>query len=293
MVSQPGIDSAHLPGHEPLTEVKVCRVWCVGRIHLVEFHELAWFPAVWRDLLTDFLSFYATSFKPYANVASLLAEALEESGSARIVDLCSGAGRPLMSLVPALRRLGLSDLQVTLTDKYPTLEARKSVEEIGGVVTYLETPIDAVDLPSNLKGFRTLFTSFHHFRPDAARAVLANAVSKDEGVGIFEYTERNVLIWTLPTLLIPVFVWLCMPLIRPFRWRRLVWTYLIPVVPMIAMWDGLVSNLRTYSVGELRDLVRQSGGRGYEWKIGRVRSFGMSRITYAIGTPRPVVSSCA
>ena len=254
---------------------------------------MAWFPAVWRDLLTDFLSFYASAFKPYAGVAPLLADALKEAGAARIVDLCSGAGRPLLSLVPALRPLGLRNLQVTLTDKYPNLEARKSVEEIGGVVTYLETPIDATDVPSNLKGFRTLFTSFHHFRPDAARAVLADAVSKDEGIGIFEYTERNVLIWTLPTLLIPVFVWLCTPFMRPFRWRRLVWTYLIPVVPMIAMWDGLVSNLRTYSVGELHDLVEQVADDRYEWKIGRARSIGLSRVTYAIGTPRPVVSSSA
>jgi len=284
-------------GHASLTEVKVwamrVRVWCMGRVHLFEFHEMPWFPAVWRDLLTDFLSFYATSFKPYANVASLLAEALEESGSTRIVDLCSGAGRPLLLLVPALRRLGLSDLQVTLTDKYPNLEALKIVGETCGGVTYLDSPIDAADVPESLKGFRTLFTSFHHFRPAAARAILTNAVDNDEGVGIFEYTERNWLVWTLPTLSIPLLVWLCTPFIRPFRWRRILWTYLVPIVPLIAMWDGFVSNLRTYSVGELRDLVEQVDQPCYVWKIGRVRSFGMSRITYAIGTPRPVVSSSA
>jgi hypothetical protein len=72
-----------------------------------------------------------------------------------------------------------------------------------------------------------------------------------------------------------------------------VWTYLIPVVPMIAMWDGLVSNLRTYSVGELNDLVEQVADDRYEWKIGRARSIGLSRVTYAIGTPRPVISSSA
>jgi hypothetical protein len=257
----------------------------VGRIHLVELHELAWFPAVWRDLLTDFLSFHASVFKPYACVAPLLAGTLKGAGATRIVDLCSGAGRPLLSLIPALSRLGFSDLHVTLTDKYPNLEARKSIGETG-VVTYLKTPIDATNVPSDLKGFRTLFTSFHHFRPAAASTVLADAVSKNEGIGIFEYTERNWLIWTLPTLLIPLFVWLCTPFIRPVRWRRLVWTYLIPVVPIIAMWDGFVSNLRTYSVAELRDLVRQSGGHGYEWKIGRTRSIGLSRVTYAIGWPR-------
>jgi hypothetical protein len=218
-------------------------------------------------------------------VAPLLAGTLKGAGATRIVDLCSGAGRPLLSLIPALSRLGFSDLHVTLTDKYPNLEAQRNIGETG-VVTYLKTSIDATDVPSNLKGFRTLFTSFHHFRPDAAHAVLADAVSKDEGIGIFEYTERNWLIWALPTLLIPLFVWLCTPFIRPVRWRRLVWTYLIPVVPIIAMWDGFVSNLRTYSVAELRDLVRQTGGQRYEWKIGRARSIGLSRVTYAIGWPR-------
>jgi len=152
------------------------------------------------------------------------------------------------------------------------LEAREKVGETGVVVTYLETPVDAVDVPSDLKGFRTLFTSFHHFRPDAAREVLADAVSKDEGVGIFEYTERNWPIWTLPILLIPAFIWLCTPFIRPFRWR--------------AMWDGFVSNLRTYSVDEIRDLIRQLDDQGYEWKVGRAPSIGMSRVTYAIGSPQ-------
>ena len=316
------------------------------RFHLFEFHELPWFPAVWRDLLTDYLSFYASAFKPYAGVAPLLADALKEAGDSRIVDLCSGAGRPLLSLVPSLRRFGVRDLHVTLTDKYPNqacvshnvaaadrdmpqsaafspigvldvlssttphpsgrkrnisrhlaglatrrgekcrLEARENVGETGVVVTYLETPVDAVDVPSDLKGFRTLFTSFHHFRPDAARKILADAVRKGEGVGIFEYTERNWLIWTMPILLIPAFIWLSTPFIRPFRWRRFLWTYLIPVVPIIAMWDGFVSNLRTYSIDEIRDLVRQLDDQGYEWKVGRAPAIGMSRVTYAIGSPQ-------
>ena len=263
------------------------RVWRVGRVHLFEFHELAWFPAVWRDLLTDYLSFFASVFRPYECAAPLLAEALGWDGTAKIVDLCSGAGRPLLSLLPALRDLGLRDLEVTLTDKYPNLDAFESAGAIGANVTYLTTPTDAGDVPTSLKGFRTLFTSFHHFRPVEARAILTSAVDNNEGVGIFEYTERNWLIWGLPTILIPLFIWLCTPFMRPFRWRRLFWTYLIPVVPVVAMWDGFVSNLRTYSVGELRDLVAEVGCSRYQWKIGRARSIGLSRVTYAIGTPRP------
>ena len=265
----------------------------MGRVHLFELHELAWFPAVWRDLLTDFLSFYAAVFRPYACVAPLLAEALERDGTARIVDLCSGAGRPVLALVPELRRFGLRDLRVTLTDKYPNLEAVEDLGETGADVTYLGSPVDATDVPTGLKGFRTLFTSFHHFRPEAARAVLFNAVENGDGIGIFEYTERNWLIWTLPTLLIPLFVWLCTPFIRPFRWRRLVWTYFVPVVPVVALWDGFVSNIRTYSVGELEDLVDEVDNSRYEWKIGTARSIGVSRVTYAIGSPPTLLSSSA
>ncbi|MBD3870619.1 MAG: hypothetical protein IFJ97_04595 [Acidobacteria bacterium] len=260
----------------------------MGRVHLVELHEQPWFPAVWRDLLTDYLSFYATVFRPYACVGPLLAEALEREGTARIVDLCSGAGRPLLSLVPALQDSGICDLEVVLTDRFPNLGALESIGGTGAKVTYLTTPIDAADVPMSLKGFRTLFTSFHHFRPESARAILANAVDNGEGVGIFEYTERNWLIWGLPTLLIPLFVWLCTPFMRPFRWRRLLWTYLVPIVPVVAVWDGFVSNLRTYSVEELHDLVEQMADDRYEWQIGQARSIGVSRVTYAIGVPWPL-----
>jgi hypothetical protein len=258
----------------------------VGRVHLFEFHELEWFPATWRDLLTDFLSFYAGAFKPYVPVAPLLADALESTGTQRIVDLCSGAGRPVLSLRPALERRGLSDLEVILTDKFPNLESwRVAAEENLDAVKFVRMPVDAADVPGHLKGFRTLFTSFHHFCPDEAREILADAVTKNEGIGVFEYTERNWLVWTLPTLLIPLVVWLCTPFIRPFRWDRLVWTYLVPVVPLVALWDGFVSNLRTYSVAELWRLLDRLEGSCYTWRVGTVRSLGLSRITYVVGVP--------
>jgi hypothetical protein len=241
----------------------------------------------------DYLSFFAAAFRPYGCVAPLLAEVLKREETARLVDLCSGAGRPLLALVPVLQNLGVPDLEVTLTDKYPNLAAFESAGRTCAKVTYAESSIDAADVPVSLNGFRTLFTSFHHFRPDLARAILTNAADNGEGVGIFEYTERNWLIWGLPTLLIPLFVWLCTPFIRPFRWRRLVWTYLVPVVPIVALWDGFVSNLRTYSVGELSDLVENLADHRCEWKIGRVRSIGWSRVTYAIGSPRSFFSSNA
>jgi hypothetical protein len=258
----------------------------VGRAHLFEFHDLPWFPTVWRGLLTDFLSFFAWVFKPYAGVAPVLADALLGVGADRIVDLCSGAGKPVLSVVPALRESGVSGLEIVLTDKYPQVAAWAALgNQAGFKVSFESSPVDALDVPERLMGFRTLFTSFHHFAPSEARKILEDAAAKNQGIGIFEYTERTWWLWSLPVALIPLVVWVVTPFIRPFSWRRLLWTYLLPVVPAVALWDGFVSCLRSYSLDELRGLIEGVGNAHYRWKIGRVPSRGLSRVTYAIGLP--------
>jgi hypothetical protein len=261
-------------------------VQAVPRLHLFEFHEVAWFPVGLRDLVTDFLSFFFATFGPYRCVAPLLAEALEGSDSERIVDLCSGAGQPVLSVLPSLDELGCAPTMITLTDKFPNIAAFRSAVDAGkGRVDCIEEPVDATAVPVDLRGFRTLFTSFHHFRPAEARGVLADARQSSEGIGVFEFTERNLLLWTIPVLLIPLLVWLCTPFMRPLTGCRLLWTYLLPVVPLVAMWDGFVSNLRTYSVSELDRLTADLGGNGYRWLTGRIRSLGLSRVTYVVGWP--------
>jgi hypothetical protein len=193
----------------------------------------------------------------------------------------------VLSVLPLLKERGTALDAVILTDKFPNYSALRAAVEAGsGVVTYETDPVDATDVPQHLTGFRTLFTSFHHFRPAEAREILADAQHKGEGIGVFEFTERTWWLWTLPVLLIPAFVWLCTPFIRPFTWRRLVWTYVLPAVPLLAFWDGAVSNLRTYSPRELHDLVEPLDDGSYRWEIGRLPSIGLSRVTYLVGWPK-------
>ncbi len=247
------------------------------------------FPALWRDLVTDFLSFFFRVFKPYACVAPLLAEGLDHAATDRIVDLCSGAGAPVLSLLDGD---AVAPSSVTLTDLYPNVTAfRTAVASGGGVVACVETPVDAAHVPFDLEGFRTLFTAFHHFDPSQAGQVLADAQRKGEGIAVFEFTERNPWLWTIPVLLIPLMVAICTPFIRPLSWRRLLWTYVVPVVPVVAMWDGLVSNLRTYSPVELRGIADTIQGSGYRWRAGRIPSIGLSRVTYLVGWPEYVSPS--
>src|SRR5712692_11768404 len=74
----------------------------------------------------------------------------------------------------------------------------------------------------------------------------------------------------LPVVFTPLFVALATPFIRPFRWGRLFWTYVVPLVPLTCLWDGLVSQLRAYTVGELDRLTQDLAHDSYQWRTGQV-----------------------
>jgi hypothetical protein len=257
------------------------------RAQLFEFHDLEWFPISARDALTDFMSWFATSFRVFRPIVPVLRDAVRCAGTDRIVDLCSGGGGPSLAVCGEMSKAGEHALPITLTDKFPNIEGfRRAAAASEGALTCVERPVDATAVPEELHGFRTLYTSFHHFAPPAARAILRDAVQKREGIGIFEYTERNFWIWGLPLLLTPLFVMLMMPFVRPFKVSHLLWTYLVPLAPMTGAWDGVVSCLRTYSPAELLALAGEVDGGEYKWRSGRVRAFGACRVTYLVGWPR-------
>jgi hypothetical protein len=257
------------------------------RFHLFEIHDQEWCPRAIRDAETDYLQFVIAKMKGYAPVVPVLAAALQRTATRQVLDLCSGAGGPWFWLQPVLARRGL-DVSVCLTDKYPNpgaLGASRDLSLAYQAFHYHPEPVDVTGVPDELPGFRTLFSAFHHFRPEQARAILGDTVRKHQGIAVFEGTYRSALAMFL-MLLVPLMVLLVTPFIRPFRWSRLFWTYLVPVVPLVSLFDGLVSCLRTYSVQELRELTKDLGANNYHWDFGELKGTGGPiPITYLIGVP--------
>lgn len=261
------------------------------RFHLVEIEDQPWCPRPVRDAMTAYLEFAIRLGNVYAPVVPRLREALRRTGARRIVDLCSGGGGPWPRLVQDLDRDG-PRTEVLLTDLYPNLDAlRLARETTGGRLDFRKAPVDATRIPAELGGFRTLFTSFHHFPPQEARAILRDAVRSRQGIAVFEATRRS-LASVLATLPAPLAVLILTPFIRPFRPSRLLWTYLLPAVPLLALWDGVVSCLRTYTVAELKEMAAELVDEGYAWDIGEVKGKkGSATVTYLIGWPEERAAS--
>lgn len=254
------------------------------RTELFEIHDHRWFPAFLRYLVTDALEAlwnFGDSYKP---ILPLLRKALASAGTTEILDLCSGSGGPWFRLVQDFEDEEHFPVSVCLTDKYPNQEAfERALSNSNFRIGFDSRPVQATEVPPDLRGFRTMFSSFHHFRATEARKVLANAVEHGRGIAIFETARREPRIM-LAICIIPILILFLTPRIRPFRWSRVLWTYVFPVVPFVLWFDGWMSCLRSYSHKELNDLVRSLPEESYRWEVG-TQSDGFLPVTYLIGHP--------
>ena len=233
-------------------------------------------------------------------VAERLADLLEATDDDHLVDLCSGGTGALLPVLDDLECRGLRP-RVVLTDKYPNRATFRAVCELsGGRLEYRADSVDATDVPDDLDGVRTLFAAFHHFDDEQATGILRDAASKGRGIAVFEISERHPIMF-LAMPMVPLATLFLTPFLRPFRLGRLFFTYLVPLVPFLVFWDGVVSCLRTRTPDEMRALVERVGNEahgnglsgysasGYQFSVGQDRVRGLPvRVTWLVGCPLPV-----
>ena len=196
----------------------------------------------------------------------MIRSTLERSGEKEILDLCSGGAGPVLAVAAALAEDG-REIQITLTDRYPdpgAIELAKS-RAIPGL-RYESQPMNALDVPRDRPGLRTLFNAFHHLRPAQAKEVLASAVSGRRPIVVLESLQRKPLT-LIGMFFAPLMALLIVPFMRPFRLAWIPLTYLIPAIPLFIMWDGIVSCLRIYTEEELLGMAREADPNDtFDWE---------------------------
>ncbi len=252
------------------------------RLHLFEIHEQSWCPSVIKDAVRDGL-FTAWKILFWRNALPHVNDLLSKSEHPRLIDLCSGSGGPIPLFTDILLEQH-PDIQIALTDYYPCRNWKNPMGE-SKVISYVADSIDATNVPDTLKGCRTLFEAFHHFKPEDAVTILSDAVSSKQPIAIFEFQRARLLdIFCLPLLaVVPVASFLQFFHTR-FSWSKLIFT-IIPIVPFILAFDGLISVLRTYSTPELKELAHKAGSEGYRWEVRQSLDKSWGLMTCLIGWP--------
>ncbi|WP_108808651.1 hypothetical protein [Aquimarina spinulae] len=256
------------------------------RIHLFEFEDLPWFPNWIRICMTRLIVVMHKKFGTSEDMAMLLVDLIKRTKTKKIIDLCSGSGGPMLDTIALLRNQHhLEDVELVLSDLYPNLEAAKRINSSSDYIRYRTTPLDATHIDDSIQGIFTMVGSFHHMRPDQAKSILTAVQSKKQPICIMEINKKfPFLLWWL---FIPLSAVLCLfitPLVRPLTIRQLIFTYIIPVIPLCFAWDAVITSGRIYRLEDLDELLQGIKEDTYIWKKEVIE--GKSEKIYLIGYPK-------
>lgn len=253
---------------------------------LFEFEDQKWLPDFIRKGMMDYLRFVLNTGNLYKPVVPLILDLLQKTKSDQIVDLCSGGGGAIEQIYKSIESKDHLKVSFILTDLFPNIEAYKFIENrTRSVVSYYPLPVNAASVPSNLKGPRTIFSAFHHFDTLTAKMVIKNAVAANEGLAIFDGGNKNLFFILAIAFLHPLAFIIFTPFLKPFNWTRLFFTYIIPLIPLFTMWDGIISMIRLYTPKQILVIAKSVDDKNYTWQAGKLKnSFGM-KITYLVGYP--------
>jgi hypothetical protein len=260
----------------------------LSRRHLFEFNDSAWAPVALRETVIEALSRTLAWGHILEGLVAPFRGFLEETGAEEVLDLCSGAGGPAAILAVELARAGARPPRFVMTDLQPHPEAWAAMKLAHpGVIDFVPESVDATRIPPGIgRGrARVIINALHHFTPDLAGAILRGACGDSPGVFVAEGFERRPLSFGafaaagLPALL-------ANPILSPRRnLQKALLTWVTPAALAASIWDGLVSTLRVYTEGELREMVAPLGD-AFAWRYGTYAFAPFGRGYYFHGVRR-------
>lgn len=245
-------------------------------------HERSWCPVFLRDYLTDFLSFFNIYSGVYAPAALKVLELMQKNHEKQLVDLCSGNG---LYMLRFLKDLNCPQVKITLTDLHPHRNSELVNITTNGNINYHQQAVSAISAIKEFQGIHLMFSAMHHFDEKDLSKILQCAIDNEQTVAFFDYSQRKIIMEFLAVVCGVVLLLLTSPLIHPFSWKRLLFTYIIPLVPIILFTDAIISRLRAYQLSELNDLLQKLDCNPSKYLIcaGEYRFYYFCSVKFIIG----------
>ncbi len=208
-----------------------------------ELEDYNWFPPLFRNFQTDYIGFVVAKFNIYRNFIDFLNKQVHNK--AVMYDLCSGSGEPAISIFSESKNY----TNLRLSDKYPNLNFSKQAN-----VLYIEESIDVLNIKFEEGITYTMYNAFHHFTDADKKNILQKCNAANANLYIVEILEPTffflVKVLTLTTLGVLLFN----PFVKPFSWKRILFTYLIPINIVSITFDGVVSVLKSRSLSTYKKM---------------------------------------
>ena len=219
-----------------------------------QISNATWYPSFLRRDMYEFMSWFVGKVNAATPFVPVIEEGLQHTTRILAVDLNFGAGfETVRNLLPA----NLESHSIPLKD----------IETAG-------------------EGMVLFVNNFHQLPVPAAKAALQKATQAGQVVGVVE--GNNDSLWQVVGMLVfvPLTVVLTAPLVRPFRWTRLLFTYLLPILPLVTLFDGFMALFKLYNPQDLDELVADIAQPTYTWRSGKRDNGRGGKIIYLLGYPK-------
>jgi len=264
----------------------------VKRLHLFEFNERPECPRFIRDSVVETLG-TGLRWSKMGNIAGPnFSRFCQTARCQQVLDLCTGTGVPVGLIISWLRNHNHPTPHFVLSDLFPNHASFERIEDnYGELVTPHRESVDAMAVKSDLShDARAIFNSFHHFTPEMGTRILKDTVQNRKSIFIYEGFTRSLTALgpTGPHMLASL---LTNPLFAPSqRLLKALFTYLLPIIPLAAFWDGMVSSVRIHSESELHAMAA-AVDESYTWQYDEVPyPLGGRALTFT-GIPNERLSS--
>lgn len=199
-----------------------------------ELEDYSWFPAVLRKFQTDYIGFVVSKFSIYEGFIEYLNK---QNVKANIqFDLCSGSAEPASTIF----KKSSSFNELLLSDKFPSYPSIKNV--------------DVLEAKFEDRFTYTMFNAFHHF-DDKEKLQIVEKIKNAKAQAYFvEILEPNFLFIIKVLFATTIGTILISPFIKPFSFKRLFFTYIIPINIINISYDGIISVLKSRSLSQYQEL---------------------------------------
>ena len=212
-----------------------------------------WFPTILTRCVHEFMTWFVHKVKAAKPFMPIIEEGLQYADKIVVLEKKGGAG--------------FETLEVFLDE---------GLEKIH---------VDSDTFEANEEGLYVSVNSFHQFDEDQARSILEKVASKRQPIAIVE--GNNDSLWQVfgMTVIVPLTVLLTAPFVKPFRIERLIFTYLIPILPLVIFIDGFLALFKLYAPRDLDELTAFIDQRKYVWRSGKLDNERGGKIIYLLGYP--------
>ncbi|OZV70130.1 hypothetical protein [Winogradskyella aurantia] len=224
------------------------------RKNIRQITNTKWFPDFLTRCIHEFMTWFVHKVKAAKPFMPVLEEGLQHTDRIIVIDKKGGAG--------------FETLKVFLDEDIKIVH------------------VDSDAFEANETGLYVSVNSFHQFDEDKAKSILKKVASKQQPIAILE--GNNDSLWQVfgMTVIVPLTVILTAPFVKPFRFERLFFTYLIPILPLVTFLDGFIALFKLYAPDDLDELTATIDVENYMWRSGKMDNGRGGKIIYLIGHPQ-------